>query len=80
MRFGDPLHAGIGPLRTEIQKDEGTQGLARPHFFGPRVGEEPGTPREAIGFHKDIEQVQHARALTDEIFELAQTLGVRLGC
>ena len=79
VRFGDPLHTGIGPLRKEIQKDEGTQGLARPHFFGPRVGEELGKPREAVGFHKDIEQVQHAIALTDEFFELAQTLGFRLG-
>ena len=79
VRLGDSLHAGVGPLRQEIQEDEWTQGCPRPYFLGPRVGEELSKPCEAISIHKDIEQVQHAIALTDEFFELAQTLGFRLG-
>ena len=45
----------------------------------PEWREEPRELDEAIRFDKDIEQVQHAIALADEVFDPAQALGFRLG-
>ena len=44
------------------------------------MGEEAGEPGEAIRFHEQIQEVQQAIALTDEVFDPVQTLGFGLGC
>ena len=76
---GHALDPRVGPFGKQVQEQERTQRLAGAHFFGARVGEEAREPGEAIGFHKDIEQVQHAIALADEVFDPAQALGFGLG-
>jgi hypothetical protein len=40
------------------------------------MGEEPDERCEAIGLHEDFEQDQHAIALTEEVFDPAQALGL----
>ena len=76
---GDALDPCVGAFREQVQQQERTQRVAGAHFLGPGVGEEPGEPGEAIGFDEDIEQVHHAIALADEVFDPAQALRFRLG-
>src|SRR5205823_13669652 len=75
---GDALDPRIGAFREQVEQQEGTQRVSGTHFLGPRVRAEPRELGEAIGFDKDIQEVYHAIALADEVFDPAQTLGFRL--
>ena len=43
------------------------------------MGKELGEPGQPLGFHKDIEEVHHAIALAEEVFEPPQILRFGLG-
>jgi hypothetical protein len=73
-----PREARVRPCGHQIEPQEGPQGLARADLLRPRVRAEARAINEAIGFPDAIQQVEPARALAEEICEVAKALGLGL--
>ena len=72
---GHPRAPGVGPCGKQVEPQEGPQRVAGADLVGARVGEKTGEVNKAVGFQDDIDQVEPAVALAEEVFEVGEAWG-----